>query len=67
MWYWYFTGIMTTILFVSIVANIGLAQGWIIYKKANRSLEIHSELESSRVYDWSNDLNKWKDKDSELF
>lgn len=68
MWYWYFTGMMTAILFMSILANIGLAQGWIVWKKATGSLEIDPDYDRNpRVYDWSHDLDKWRDKDSELF
>lgn len=52
MFYWYFTGMGTVILFLSIIANIGFAQGWLRYERTNPN---NKSKEPSRkvIYNWA--------------
>ena len=46
MWYWYLSGITTTILIQSLLLNVGLARGWV--KILNR----RPQSPKVKLYNW---------------
>jgi hypothetical protein len=46
MWYWYLSGITTTILIQSLLLNVGLARGWV--KILNR----RPQSPKAELYNW---------------
>lgn len=53
-WYWYFTGMFTVIFFLSFLANIGFAQGWLRYERPASRKKEYDQIKMA-VYDWSQD------------
>lgn len=45
-WYWYFSGIFTTLFIQSVLLNIGLTRGWV--KILNR----RPQLTTKKLYNW---------------
>jgi hypothetical protein len=49
MWYWYLSGVISTLLLVSSLINIGLITGWIHYQRRRPERHLTS-VQSPKLY-----------------
>jgi len=62
MWYWYLTGMATVILMLSMLANVGFAQGWLRYQRTPTKRTTY-DIPSLTLYDWADDSGPIARKD----
>jgi hypothetical protein len=52
MWYWYISGVISTLLIISALLNFGLVTGWVQWIKPESKVKIKPK---SNLYDWADD------------
>jgi hypothetical protein len=52
MWYWYISGVISTLLFISALLNIGLVTGYVKWFTKDIK-ETKASVNKSSFYDWA--------------